>query len=239
MSTRLPLAGADAVPDKLRSDLPKKLGACYPALQAVNPRIGCAQLSACGRAGSRTAWPGYNHLMQAEAGHMTMTGAPDGPPTCYGLSIVDILTGLVAAFGLLADELGHPEWRDDVQLCSIEARLKNRDRVTRELDGAMPTDTTAHWLGRLSGKIPVSPLFDEAQAPDNAFVHERNGVIDCSYDDGRQARMVANPIRVPGVALPARAAPRMGEHNDALLAEAGFSAARISKLRELGVIAPV
>ena len=51
--------------------------------------------------------------------------------------------------------------------------------------------------------------------------------------------MIANPIRLHGATLPTRAAPRMGEHNQALLSEAGFSAAQISKLRELGVIASV
>jgi succinate--hydroxymethylglutarate CoA-transferase len=98
---------------------------------------------------------------------------------------------------------------------------------------------TAHWLAKLAGKIPVSPVYDVAQALDNPFVHERDGVVDVAYDDGRHAKMIANPIRVPGVTLPARAAPRMGEHNEALLAEAGFSAAQIATLRELGVIAPV
>lgn len=306
---------ADAVLDNLRGDLPEKLGVCYAGLQEANPKIVCAHLSAYGREGSRTAWPGYDYLMQAEAGHLSLTGEPDGPPTRYGLSIVDIMTGLVAAFGLLAgvvsaretgqgmdvdtslfdvalhnlnypgtwylnggtvtgrtarsghpslvpsqlyrtadgwifvmcnkekfwgllaDALGHPEWRDDEELCSFAARLKHRDRVTRELDAALMQDTTAHWLTKLSGKIPVSPVFDVAQALDNPFVHERNGVIDVSYDDGRKARMIANPIRVPGIELPARAAPRLGEHNEALLTEAGFSAAQIGKLRELGVIA--
>jgi crotonobetainyl-CoA:carnitine CoA-transferase CaiB-like acyl-CoA transferase len=67
-------------------------------------------------------------------------------------------------------------------------------------------------------------------------VHERDNLIDYRYDDGRAARMIANPIRVAGVELPARAAPRMGEHNEALLREAGFDEAAIAKLRELGVI---
>jgi crotonobetainyl-CoA:carnitine CoA-transferase CaiB-like acyl-CoA transferase len=40
--------------------------------------------------------------MQAEAGHMSVTGEPDGPPARYGLSIVDLMTGLAAAFALLA-----------------------------------------------------------------------------------------------------------------------------------------
>ena len=49
--------------------------------------------------------------------------------------------------------------------------------------------------------------------------------------------MIANPIRVSGVELPQRAAPRMGEHTEALLREAGFDAAAIAKLQQLGVIA--
>jgi formyl-CoA transferase len=49
--------------------------------------------------------------------------------------------------------------------------------------------------------------------------------------------MIANPIRIDGVALPHRAAPRMGEHDDVMLREAGFDAAAIARLRELGVIA--
>jgi crotonobetainyl-CoA:carnitine CoA-transferase CaiB-like acyl-CoA transferase len=43
--------------------------------------------------------------MQAEAGHMSLTGEPGSPPTRYGLSIVDLMTGLAAAFGLLSGVL--------------------------------------------------------------------------------------------------------------------------------------
>ncbi|HJV10413.1 MAG TPA: CoA transferase, partial [Burkholderiales bacterium] len=93
---------ADAVLDNLRGDQPGKLGLTYEDLKHVNPRIVCAHLSAYGREGSRKAWPGYDYLMQAEAGHMSLTGEPGGPPARYGLSIVDLMTGLAAAFGLLA-----------------------------------------------------------------------------------------------------------------------------------------
>jgi len=88
--------------DNLRGDLPAKLGLTYEQLRDVNPRIVCAHLSAYGREGSRAAWPGYDYLMQAEAGHMSLTGEPDGAPQRYGLSVVDLMTGLAAAFALLA-----------------------------------------------------------------------------------------------------------------------------------------
>ena len=93
---------ADGVLDNLRGDLPEKLGLVFEKLKAFNPRVVCAHLSAYGREGSRKAWPGYDYLMQAEAGHMSLTGDPGGPPERYGLSIVDLMTGLVASFGLLA-----------------------------------------------------------------------------------------------------------------------------------------
>ncbi len=96
------VATADAVLDNLRGDLPEKLGLTYDDLKQANPRIVCAHLSAYGRSGSRKAWPGYDYLMQAEAGHLSLTGEPGGPPTRYGLSIVDLMTGLVAAFALLS-----------------------------------------------------------------------------------------------------------------------------------------
>jgi crotonobetainyl-CoA:carnitine CoA-transferase CaiB-like acyl-CoA transferase len=93
---------ADALLDNLRGDLPGALGVTYEHLKAANPRIVCAHLSAYGRDGPRAAWPGYDYLMQAETGLMSMTGEPDGPPCKFGVSIVDLVTGLTAAFALLA-----------------------------------------------------------------------------------------------------------------------------------------
>ena len=98
-------ANADALLDNLRGDLPEKLGLTYAHLAPANPRIVCAHLSAYGRDGSRAHWPGYDYLMQAEAGYLSLTGEPDGPPSRMGLSIVDLMTGLFAAFALVSGVL--------------------------------------------------------------------------------------------------------------------------------------
>jgi len=98
-------ARADAMFDNLRGDLPEKLGLTYAALAPANPKIVCAHLSAYGREGSRAHWPGYDYLMQAEAGYLSLTGEPDGPPSRMGLSIVDLMTGLFAAFALVSGVL--------------------------------------------------------------------------------------------------------------------------------------
>jgi succinate--hydroxymethylglutarate CoA-transferase len=92
---------ADGVLDNLRGDQPPRLGVTYDQLKDANPRIVCAHLSAYGREGSRAAWPGYDYLMQAEAGYLSLTGEPDQPPARFGLSIVDLMAGVYAATALL------------------------------------------------------------------------------------------------------------------------------------------
>jgi succinate--hydroxymethylglutarate CoA-transferase len=95
-------ASADGVLDNLRGDQPARLGVTYHALKSANRQIVCAHLSAYGRTGSRADWPGYDYLMQAETGYLSLTGEPDGPPARFGLSVVDMMGGVYAAFGLLS-----------------------------------------------------------------------------------------------------------------------------------------
>ena len=96
------VATADAVYNNLRGDLPDRLGLTYAALSEVNPAIVCVSLSAYGRDDPRRAEPGYDALVQAEAGWASLTGEPDAPPARSGLPMADYAAGLVAACGLLA-----------------------------------------------------------------------------------------------------------------------------------------
>jgi succinate---hydroxymethylglutarate CoA-transferase len=98
--------GADAVASNLRGDVPEKLGLTYEALGRINPKIVCAHLSAYGRTGSRAHWPGFDYLMQAEAGYFSLTGEPGSPPARFGLSLVDQMTGLALAYAVLAGLTG-------------------------------------------------------------------------------------------------------------------------------------
>lgn len=93
---------AHAVANNLRGDVPAKVGLTYDALKETNPAIVCAHASAYGRDNARAKWPGYDYLMQAEAGFCALTGEPDGPPARMGLSMVDFMTGTQMAVGLLA-----------------------------------------------------------------------------------------------------------------------------------------
>lgn len=95
------VASADAVFNNLRGDQVERLGLTYASLSPFNPRIVCASLSAYGLVGDRAAEPGYDALIQAEAGWASLTGEPGGPPIKSGLSLVDYAAGLTAALGLM------------------------------------------------------------------------------------------------------------------------------------------
>lgn len=94
--------GADCVVNNMRGTQPVKLGIDYRSLKHLKPSIVCLHISAYGRNNERKDWPGYDFLMQAEAGLMELTGEPDGPPTRVGVSLIDSMSGLTGIVGLLA-----------------------------------------------------------------------------------------------------------------------------------------
>lgn len=93
---------ADAVFNNLRGDAPERLRIDYPGLRDVKASIVCCSLTSFGRHNSRAAEPGYDYVMQAYAGWMSLTGEPEGPPIKTGLSLVDYSAGLLAALGTVA-----------------------------------------------------------------------------------------------------------------------------------------
>ncbi|MFN0044179.1 MAG: CaiB/BaiF CoA transferase family protein [Alphaproteobacteria bacterium] len=99
------VAGADALACNLRGDVPAKLGLTYATLGQIKPELVCAHLTAYGRDGPRAAWPGYDFLVQAEAGYFSINGEPGAVPSRFPLSIIDLMAGYAMALGLLAGVL--------------------------------------------------------------------------------------------------------------------------------------
>ena len=307
---------ADGVSNNLRGDQPEKLGLTYAALKEVNPRIVCAHLSAYGRDGARKAWPGFDYLMQAETGYLSVTGEPDGPPTRMGLSIVDLMTGLTSAYGMvsgilgaratgkgmdidtslfdsalhnlaylaawylnaghvqgreprgahpslgptqlyrtmdgwiflmcnkenfwpvLCRRMGRPEWIEDPRFATFKARLENRELLTRLIDEALSTRTTAEWLAHFAGEVPAAPCYDIAEALQNPFVTEtgRIGTFTGGAMGDKAARLLTGPIRVNGQWPPTKAGPAFGADTDDVLKAIGYDEARIARLRKAGAI---
>jgi crotonobetainyl-CoA:carnitine CoA-transferase CaiB-like acyl-CoA transferase len=139
---------ADAVTNNARGDLPAKLGLDYAALGQINPKIVCVHASAYGRTGPRASWPGYDYLMQAEAGFMSLTATSDDPPTRFGLSMVDFITGTMLATSTLAG------------LLDARTNGKGRDYDIALLDAALhQTSYPALWYlneGFVTGRAPRS-----------------------------------------------------------------------------------
>ena len=308
------VATADALLNNLRGDQPAKLRLRYDDLKHANAKLVCAHLSAYGRGGSRAGWPGYDYLMQAEAGYFSLTGEPGSPPARMGLSMVDYITGITAALALVsgvvaARETGrgmdvdtslyesamhqlsypatwylnegtkterlprsaHPSltpcqlfptsdgwiyvmcqtekfWRllaegleraelaDQPEFATAAGRLRNRQRLTDLLDAVFRTRTTAQWLERLRGRVPVAPVYDLAQALANPFAGERGLVQSVDHPERKDFRMLASPIRVDGEIPPSRPAPSLGADTDDVLRELGYDAAAIAALRARGVV---
>jgi len=140
--------GADAVASNLRGDVPAKLGLVYEHLKGANSKIVCAHLSAYGRTGPRASWPGFDYLMQAEAGYFSLTGEPGAPPARFGLSVVDLMSGLGLAYALLA------------ALTAARATGAGRDIDVSLFDIALAnTNYLATWYlneGVVTGRLPRS-----------------------------------------------------------------------------------
>ena len=94
-------ARADVLIENFRTGTMEEFGLGYDALAAANPRLVYASVSAFGRTGPRAAGAGYEALMQAFSGIMSITGEPGGAPVRCGVSFLDLTTGILCAFGVL------------------------------------------------------------------------------------------------------------------------------------------
>ncbi|MCX7859390.1 MAG: CoA transferase [Chloroflexus sp.] len=79
-----------------------RLGLGYEDLRVLNPRLIYCSITGYGQYGPDALRPGYDTVIQAEGGLMSITGEPDGPPLKTGVAVADITTGLYAATSILA-----------------------------------------------------------------------------------------------------------------------------------------
>ena len=96
------LAGdCDVLVENFRPGVTERFGLHYEAVRALNPEVIYCSITGFGR-GKGAALPGYDLLIQALGGLMSITGAPDGEPQKVGVAMVDVLSGLFATVGILA-----------------------------------------------------------------------------------------------------------------------------------------
>jgi len=93
---------ADVLIENFKLGTMESWGMGYETLRTINPRLVYCGISGYGPDGPEAGRPGYDFILQAEAGLMSITGPVEGPATKTGISIVDITTGMFASNGILA-----------------------------------------------------------------------------------------------------------------------------------------
>ncbi len=96
------IGGADVVVQSMRAGSAERHGLGSDALREQNPGLVYCSIEAFGSSGPLAASPGYDPLMQAFAGLVSITGEPNRPGVRVGTSVIDIGTGVWAALGIVA-----------------------------------------------------------------------------------------------------------------------------------------
>jgi crotonobetainyl-CoA:carnitine CoA-transferase CaiB-like acyl-CoA transferase len=308
------VARADAVYNNLRGDLPAALGLDYAALRAANPRVVCCSLTGFGRTGPRRGEPGYDYLLQAYAGFMSLSGEPDAPPTKCGVSVVDFSGGILSALALmvalhraretgeggdvdvslldtavsmlnylavwtlnrdwrprrlpegahqslvpsqtfrtrdgwlvvmcmkekfwarLVERLERPDLGADPRFAGFADRLAHRDVLVPVLKAEFERRTTAEWLARLRGQVPVAPVYSVEEALEDEQVRARDMVVEVLHPRFGPLREVGCPIKIEGVVPRYRPASPLGADAEALFAEIGVGPGELVALRARRVV---
>jgi formyl-CoA transferase len=93
---------ADVIIENFRPGTMERLGVGEEELRALNPRLIYASLTGFGADGPMSDWPGYDLIVQAWGGLMSITGTPDGEPVKVGVAIIDLVAGLMLGKAITA-----------------------------------------------------------------------------------------------------------------------------------------
>jgi crotonobetainyl-CoA:carnitine CoA-transferase CaiB-like acyl-CoA transferase len=198
---------ADVVVENFRPGVMDRLGLGYDALAAEDPRLVYCSITGFG-AGAGAALPGYDLLVQAVGGLMSVTGDPDGGPQKVGVALVDVVAGLFAAVGILAalrhrDRTGEGQRIEVDLLSSLLAGLVNQSSAY----------TLAGVVGRRMGNAHPSI------APYDVYA-TGEGELVVAVGTDRQFAALADVLGRPALATDARFATNAArvEHRGALRA---------------------
>ncbi len=193
-------AASDVFVQASRPGVSRRLGFDYPSIRAVRDDIVYMGISAYGKHGPMAELPGYDPLLQAYSGIMSLTGHPDAPPTRVGGAVIDYGTGMWAAMAILAALRTRDETGEGVEL------------ETSLLDTALGW-VSYHIAGYLGTGVEPSPMGSglASIAPYQAFPTEDGWVMISAGNDGLfrrlcraleiedladDERFLTNPLRV-------------------------------------------
>jgi crotonobetainyl-CoA:carnitine CoA-transferase CaiB-like acyl-CoA transferase len=159
---------ADVVVENFRPGTMQGLGLGWEELRGANPRLVFVSLSAYGSSGPYRDLPGYDIVVQAIGGVMSVTGEPEGRPMRVGVAIVDILSGLYIAISILAalrerDRTGEGQRVElsllDVELASLVNVVHNQliaGVAPRRLGNAHPSIVPYDVFAAADGYLAIA-----------------------------------------------------------------------------------
>lgn len=172
---------ADVFVENFRPTVAEKLGLGWKYVHRLNPQLIYASISAYGPKGPDRLLPGYDALVQARTGLLSVTGYANQPPVRVGVSILDLSSGLWAALGIF------------VALYERENTGKGQHVSTSLFE------TGVFFMGyhlayqQLTGKNPVPQGSDHsAFSPYGAFKTGENGYIFVGVSNDRQFERLAD-----------------------------------------------
>lgn len=181
------VAGADIVVENFRPGTMEKLGLGYDDLRAIRPDVIYCSITGFGRDGG-AGLPGYDLLVQAVGGLMSVTGTEPGDPTKAGVALVDVLAGLHALSGILA-ALAHRDrtgvgQRVDTNLFSVLL-----SSMVNQASGYLGAGAVPRMMGNRHPSIAPYQTFDTADRP-----------IAVAVGNDKQFRAFASAIGEPELA---------------------------------------
>ncbi|MEM6661578.1 MAG: CaiB/BaiF CoA-transferase family protein [Pseudomonadota bacterium] len=234
-------------PRMVRALLPDKLAALNGA-QAIAAALYARERTGRGQVIKLSMFDAmFSFLWTGEmGGHTFLENEAEGPE---GMSPFDLIyetqdgyicVATVAShqFFSFAKAVGREDWITDPRYATSAAREENRTERLSDMQAALLTNTTAHWAGVLDGAdVPCIPVLTRREAVHHPHVAAAGAVEIYEHPEAgpvRQARPAAQFSETPaGIRRPA---PRLGEHTDEVLGEAGYSVDEIAGLRATGVL---
>ncbi|MFJ4868708.1 CaiB/BaiF CoA transferase family protein [Streptomyces sp. NPDC088757] len=190
---------ADVLVENFRPGTMEKLGLGYEDVRATNPGLVYCSVTGFGTAeGARL--PGYDLLVQAVGGLMSVTGEPDGPGTKTGVALVDVVTGLHAGMGVLA-ALRHRERTGEGQRVEVSLLGSLLSALTNQAAAHLGAGVVPRAMGNRHPSITPYEVFEAEDRPlvlavgnDRQFrtLCERLGLPELAGDE----RFATNAARV-------------------------------------------
>jgi formyl-CoA transferase len=201
------LRGADVFVEGLRPGVVAKAGFDEASLRALNSRLVFASITGFGQDGPFSAWPAYDHVIQAMSGLMSVTGTPESAPLRVGPPVIDYVTGLYAAFAVMAALAA----RDKI------GAFQRVDVAMRDCAFAMMSSVISEHLNAGTVPMPAGNIAASG-SPSSGVFATTDGLLALAANQERQFRQLCSALGRPDLVSDERyAEPAVRRANAAAL----------------------